>query len=192
LAPAALANYESCQLLWLAVCRDEIGGGGVTYLQRKETHTTRTLGNNPLARLELLEAVQRVPAGHGGAAKSTGLDVVQVGRRADEAHLVEGAVGTQRALQAAAQGGGDGLGPELAVLVALVEERDDLVALLPLRDARADLDDLAGTVRGGYLGELDGEGVHALCLKVLKRSAGRIRVVYGIGCSHGRWQGHGS
>lgn len=88
--------------------------------------------------------------------------MVEVRRGADEAGLGESAVWAQCALQHTAQGSADGLGCELTVLVALVEESHDLVALLPLCDARSDLDDLTGAVRGGHDGEIEGKGVLAL------------------------------
>jgi hypothetical protein len=55
--------------------------------------------------------------------------------------------------------------------VALVEKGDDFVARLEAGNARANLDDLAGTVgTGGYWG-LDWERVEALlCLGVFKMS----------------------
>lgn len=133
-----------------------------SYLQSKDTNTPRTLHNNPLARLQLPQAVQRVPRRHGGAAERARLDVAQVGGRAHEPRLGKSGVLAQHAWQRAAEGRADRLARQLAVLVALVEERDDAVALLPARDAGADGDDLAGAVRAGYLGEVEGEGVDAL------------------------------
>ena len=46
--------------------------------------------------------------------------------------------------------------------MALVEERYDAVALLPLGDFGANLNDLTGAVRGGNYREGEGEGVFAL------------------------------
>jgi hypothetical protein len=97
----------------------------------------------------LLQAVQGIPAGQRRAADGAGLNEVQVLRLTHEAHFVEHAVLAERAVDDAAQpclGGRDVYG---AVLMALIEEGDHLVTLLPLGDFASYGDDLTGAVRGG-------------------------------------------
>lgn len=79
----------------------------------------------------------------------------------DKALLVEGAVLAQSAVEGAAETGAGALKIERAGNVALVEERGNLVAHREARHARADGDDLTGTVRGGDDVVPEGERVHA-------------------------------
>lgn len=141
---------------------DNLGTTGLGELESKDGDTTGTLGEDELAGLEGLEAVEGIPRGHTGAHEGGGLNVVEVGGGADDAVLVEDAVLAESAVENTAEAGGGGALVDVAVLVELVEESGDLVALLPLGDLLADGDDLTGTIGGGNDGEVDGEGVQAL------------------------------
>lgn len=78
-----------------------------------------------------------------------------------EALLVEGAILPQAPVDVAADTGGDGLRVETPGQVALVEDYDDLVAVLEARDALADGGDGAGAVRGRNDALAKAEGVLA-------------------------------
>lgn len=141
---------------------DHLGTTRLGELQSKEGDTTGALGEDPLAGLEGLEAVEGVPRGQTGAHEGGGLNVVEVRGGADNAVLVEDAVLAEGAVENTAEARGGGASVDVAELVPLVEEGGDLVALLPLGDLGADGNNLTGAIGGGNDGEVDGEGVLAL------------------------------
>lgn len=141
---------------------DHLGTTGLGELEGKEGDTTGTLGEDPLAGLEGLEAVEGVPRSHTGAHEGGGLNVVKVGGGADDAVLVEDTVLAEGAIENTAEARGGSADVDVAELVPLVEESGDLVALLPLGDLGANGNDLTGTIGGGNDGEVDGERVLAL------------------------------
>lgn len=125
---------------------DDLGAGGLGELQGKDADAAGALDEYPLAGEDGLEAVERVPRREAGAGEGRRLEGVQIGRCAGEARLVEDGVLSQRAVDGTAEAGhsrGDVYGSEL---MALVEERHDLVAGLESADAASDFDDLAGAV----------------------------------------------
>lgn len=102
------------------------------------------------------------PARKTSASQCARLDVVQVLGSANEAVLVEDTKLAQSSVQDTTETSlGCGLS-DGAELVALVEEGDDLVALLPLLNLGADLDNLSSTIRSANNGEVGRERVEAL------------------------------
>jgi len=79
----------------------------------------------------------------------------------NEAFLIKCPVLAQRAVDEPTDTSGEGLIVESARNVALVKERDNLVAGLKTSDVRADSHDLAGTIGGRDDVFLDGERVQA-------------------------------
>ena len=145
-------------------------------LHGEHTHTTGTLSENPVTRLQAaaLQAVQTVPGGEARADERAALQEIEVGRHGHEALLVVGAVLLQGAVDGAADAGADALEVERACEVALVEEGEDFVALLEAGHAGADGFDYARAVGGGDDGDVQGEGVEAF-------DDGQVTVVEGGG-----------
>lgn len=135
--------------------------GHGTYLQSEEADAAGTLDEDGVAGLDGLEAVEGIPAGEAGAGEGGGLGVAQVLGGADDAGLVEDGVLAQGAVDDAADAGARGGDAHGAVLVALVEERDDPVAGLPPGHLGAHADDLARAVGRRHDGESRREGVFA-------------------------------
>lgn len=126
---------------------DDLRAGSLGELQSEEADAAGALHKDPLARLDGLEAVERVPRGEAGTCEGRRLEGVQVVGGAGEACLVEDGVLSQCAVDGTAEAGhccGNVYGTEL---VALVEESHDLVARLESGDTASDFHNLAGAVR---------------------------------------------
>lgn len=134
----------------------------ISYLQSKDTDTTGSLDQHSLAWLQWLEAIQRIPAGKARAGEGGSLKVVEVLGGMKQAVLVEDTVLAQGAIQDTTKTSFGGSDVNVAILVALAEERHDLVALLELGDLGADFNDFTGTVRAGRNRQIERERVHAL------------------------------
>ena len=133
-----------------------------TNLQRKQRHPARPLHQHRLPLLQPAQPVQCIPARQRGARQCRSLDKVHVARHAHDALLVERGVLPQRAVDAPAQPSHAGRHVDQATLVALVEERDDVVAGLPLGHGGTDRDDGSGAVGAGHDGRLLAEDVFTL------------------------------
>jgi hypothetical protein len=156
--------------------RNDLRASRFGKLHGKHTHAARALGKDPVTGLQApaLQTVQAIPRRETGAHERAALQEIEVRRHADEALLVEGAVLLQGAVDGAANAGLDGVVVQGACEVALVEEGEDLVALLEARNAGADGFDYTGTVGGGDDRGAQGEGVEAF-------DDGQVAVVEGCG-----------
>lgn len=130
-----------------------------TYLQSKDTHTASTLDQNGLAGQKRLQSIQRIPACQSRTGEGARFKRVQVGRGSDDAVLIKNTVLAQGSVDRTTETRRCCSGINGAVLVELVEEGNNLVALLELLDLGSDLDDFTGTVGAGDDREREREGV---------------------------------
>ena len=157
-APAALANWR----------KKEISRGdhekveSFTHLKTKHANTASSLHQNNLTRLQRLQAIERIPAGESSACEGTVLEGREVLRCLHEALLVPHTIFPQSSVNYSSKTGSRGGDVDVAILVALVEKRRNLVTFLELGHLRSDLDDLASTVGRGNNGEIAREWIFAL------------------------------
>lgn len=71
---------------------DNACAGGFCELQGEDGDAACSLGEDRLAGLQGLEAVEGVPSGQGSAGEGAGFEEVEVGGHVDEALLIEGAI----------------------------------------------------------------------------------------------------
>lgn len=162
-----VVGAESLELVALSGGRsggDDLCASGFGELHSEHADTASALGKDPVTRLQAaaLQTVKAVPSGQTGACERAALQEVEVGGHADETLLVESAVLLKGAINGSTDTGGDTVVVERAGDVGLVEEGEDLVALLETGHARADfLDDTGAIRRGNHVLSL-GERVEAL------------------------------
>lgn len=148
-----------------------------SYLQSKNTNSTSSLYQNNLTRLQGLQAIKRIPTGKRRAWESTRFKRSQIAGSFDKTLLVENRILAESAVDSTAQTGGRGMWVNGAILVALVEESCDLIALLEFNDLGSYFEDFAGTVGSWDDGEVEGEGVCALTMRCELRCSNRVRSI---------------
>lgn len=134
----------------------------ITYLQTEHAHTASSLHQHDLTRPQRLQTVQRIPARQGRAGQRAVLDRREILRGLDQTLFAENAELAKGAIDRTPQPRLRRGDINIAVLVTLVKNCGDQVALLELGDFGANLDDLAGAVRGGDHRESAREGIFAL------------------------------
>lgn len=130
--------------------RDDSCARGFGELDREDTDAAGSLCQHPLTRLQLLafDAVEGVPGCETRTAQGGAFDVVEVRGLAYDAVLVVDRVLLQSTVNHAADTAGQRDWVDGACEVALVEEREHLVAFFPELDLGAHGDDFTGCVRG--------------------------------------------
>jgi hypothetical protein len=146
-----VVSAESLELVTLRSRRssgDNLGSRGFGKLHSEHAHTTSTLSENPVTRLQTtaLQAVQTVPRGETGTCESAALQEVEVGGHADETLLVVSAILLQSSVDGAADAGLHAVVVERASKMGLVEEGEDFVAFLEASHAGTDFFDDTCTV----------------------------------------------
>lgn len=103
-------------------------------MQREEAHIACSLNQHNLAWLQSLQAIQSVPTSQGGASKSAAPLGIGVRRGLHKALFFENTVLAQSPIDYTIETGLSGLEINVAVLVALIKEREYFVAFLELSD----------------------------------------------------------
>lgn len=165
---------KKLSLLSRAGSSDDLCTSSLGELNSKDTNTTSTLSENPLAGEELLalKTVQTVPGSETSAGESSSLVEVEVRGHGDKAVLIEGTDGAEGSVSYTTETGLDAELVERSANVALVEESDDLVAGTEAGDVLADGEDSAGAIGAGDDAVLGGE-------RVLSEREDEIAVVEG-------------
>ena len=165
---------KKLSLLSRAGSSDDLCTSSLGELNSKDTNTTGTLSENPLAGEELLalKTVQTVPGSETSAGESSSLVEVEVRGHGDKAVLIEGTDGAEGSVSYTTETGLDAELVERSANVALVEESDDLVAGTEAGDVLADGEDSAGAIGAGDDAVLGGE-------RVLSEREDEIAVVEG-------------
>lgn len=125
-APAALANYIDVSLTSFSCLGHRLD----THLQAKNGNTAGSLNENSMARSQRPQAIKGIPRRQTGAGKRRSLSRIEVLWRENEALLAEDAELAQRAIIYTSKTGLRGPDINIAVLMALVEQGHDIVALL--------------------------------------------------------------
>lgn len=162
-----MVGAQLLQLLALGLARSRRNDPSPRRLRKlhsENRYTPSTLRQHPLTRHQLpaFQAIKRVPRREPGARQRRAFQVVQVLRHVHEPLLVVGAVLLQPAINGAADARRDAVSVQAAGDVRLVEQQDDLVALLEPVHALPGGLDRARAIGARHYAVLLGERVHAL------------------------------
>lgn len=134
----------------------------MSYLETENADTASSLHQDSLTGLQWLQTVQGIPGSQTSTGQGCGFDCIKVLGGKGKTLLVEGTVLAQGAIVNTTKTGLGGLEINFAVEMSLVEQSDDLIALLESRNLGTDLDDSSCTIRARDNREIEWEGVFSL------------------------------